>query len=374
MRDLFKKDEAKKRARSASTPERGSIKKARTMEKDSDDADDGLSWNKDQIVFHGHPVSSTTTTAATATEKSANQQLAKSASRIALYLMREEFRGGGGGGGSGVRSELNIQHTHDFFVIASCKVAASILEDPAKGQEEEELVTVGRGKGSFKVAESMLPAGSTAAAKTILARHGVFPGGNSNRNAATERLRRTCVQTKDLPTLDEWLLQSAAQRGRNDEEQDRDSFRRIYNAVAEAREKGVSGQTLLEVEIGSGDGGASRDDVVRDLLDSRLIIRTGIVCARFVAAAFASPWLLHSFRMTRIKDREKAESVKEDAAVAEAAGKIDWSKVEEVDLLLRPWLRIDGSLNRRVLDRLLGAVLGQAMQRPGATAADICSR
>ena len=38
---------------------------------------------------------------------------------------------------------------------------------------------------------------------------------------------------------------------------------------------------------------------------------------------------------------------------------MDWSKVEELDVLLRPWLRIDGSLNRRVFDRLLGAVLGQ---------------
>ena len=35
------------------------------------------------------------------------------------------------------------------------------------------------------------------------------------------------------------------------------------------------------------------------------------------------------------------------------------SNFEEVDIILRPWLRIDGTLNRRVLDRLLGAVLGK---------------
>ena len=47
------------------------------------------------------------------------------------------------------------------------------------------------------------------------------------------------------------------------------------------------------------------------------------------------------------------------ASAASGSGKVDWSKVEELDVLLRPWLRIDGSLNRRVFDRLLGAVLGQ---------------
>ena len=51
------------------------------------------------------------------------------------------------------------------------------------------------------------------------------------------------------------------------------------------------------------------------------------------------------------------------AAAAAGSGKVDWSKVEELDVLLRPWLRIDGSLNRRVFDRLLGAVLGQECNR-----------
>ncbi len=49
-------------------------------------------------------------------------------------------------------------------------------------------------------------------------------------------------------------------------------------------------------------------------------------------------------------------------------------KVDEVDVLLRPWLRIDGSLNRRVLDRLLGAVLGHVSERPGRRVAQVCDR
>lgn len=32
---------------------------------------------------------------------------------------------------------------------------------------------------------------------------------------------------------------------------------------------------------------------------------------------------------------------------------------------VRPWIKIDGTLNRRVLDRLLGSVLGQCLTYPG---------
>lgn len=32
---------------------------------------------------------------------------------------------------------------------------------------------------------------------------------------------------------------------------------------------------------------------------------------------------------------------------------------------MRPWIKIDGTLNRRVLDRLLGAVLGNCLTFPG---------
>jgi hypothetical protein len=37
--------------------------------------------------------------------------------------------------------------------------------------------------------------------------------------------------------------------------------------------------------------------------------------------------------------------------VAEAAEKIDWNNMEEVLVKMRPWVRMDSTLNRRVLDR-----------------------
>jgi len=60
--------------------------------------------------------------------------------------------------------------------------------------------------------------------------------------------------------------------------------------------------------------------------------------------------------------------------VAEACEKINWAGVEEVIVAVRPWIRVDGTLNRRVLDRLLGAALGIVMQAPGQTISSVANR
>ncbi|CAG2058598.1 unnamed protein product [Timema podura] len=44
---------------------------------------------------------------------------------------------------------------------------------------------------------------------------------------------------------------------------------------------------------------------------------------------------------------------------------LDVSGADRIRVSIRPWVRVDGSLNRRVLDRMLGAVLGHVMCQPG---------
>jgi hypothetical protein len=39
--------------------------------------------------------------------------------------------------------------------------------------------------------------------------------------------------------------------------------------------------------------------------------------------------------------------------VSDAVQKINWDEMEEVLVRIRPWIRVDGTLNRRVLDRYL---------------------
>lgn len=66
--------------------------------------------------------------------------------------------------------------------------------------------------------------------------------------------------------------------------------------------------------------------------------------------------------------------VKMSREVQEACDRINWGSVEEVLVAIRPWIRVDGTLNRRVLDRLLGAVLGVSMQWPGQRLSNLLSR
>ncbi|XP_071452736.1 general transcription factor 3C polypeptide 1 isoform X2 [Hetaerina americana] len=50
------------------------------------------------------------------------------------------------------------------------------------------------------------------------------------------------------------------------------------------------------------------------------------------------------------------------------------SSENRIKVLIKPWIRVDGSLNRRVLDRFLGAVLGHILLYPGITLEDIGER
>ena len=110
--------------------------------------------------------------------------VAKSASRIALYMMREDIRDsasptlsgssaavGHGAGGSFSPAENPVQHSHDFFVISSCRVEVALKSE---GGEE----STGKGGGrtitldKTPVPESLFP-GSVDAARAILSRHGL---------------------------------------------------------------------------------------------------------------------------------------------------------------------------------------------------------
>ena len=66
--------------------------------------------------------------------------------------------------------------------------------------------------------------------------------------------------------------------------------------------------------------------------------------------------------------------MKQTEEIRQNSEKIDWKQLEELDVLLKPWIRLDGSLNRRVLDRLLGAVLCYVMQNPGKPVREISQK
>ena len=112
--------------------------------------------------------------AATSSEDRCSQLVAKSASRIALYMMREEFRDSASSSSvasavaKGAGCENTVQHSHDFFVISSCSVEVAI-KTPAEGEREQGGATMTLGK--TEVPESLFP-GSLAAGRSILNKHG----------------------------------------------------------------------------------------------------------------------------------------------------------------------------------------------------------
>lgn len=54
--------------------------------------------------------------------------------------------------------------------------------------------------------------------------------------------------------------------------------------------------------------------------------------------------------------------------------RISFRTAEEIKVVIKPWIRIDGVLNRKVLDRMLGAVLSYCLLHPGLTMAKMQSR
>ncbi|XP_011696801.1 PREDICTED: general transcription factor 3C polypeptide 1 isoform X2 [Wasmannia auropunctata] len=60
--------------------------------------------------------------------------------------------------------------------------------------------------------------------------------------------------------------------------------------------------------------------------------------------------------------------------VYKSAQQLDFTTTEEIKVAIRPWIRIDGVLNRKVLDRMLGAVLSYCLLHPGLTMVKMQSR
>ncbi|XP_042203426.1 general transcription factor 3C polypeptide 1-like isoform X2 [Homarus americanus] len=82
---------------------------------------------------------------------------------------------------------------------------------------------------------------------------------------------------------------------------------------------------------------------------------------------------IHSFMAMRKRKYRRDEEVskKMEKTIKHHQNVTDY---EEISVAVRPWVRLNGTLNRRVLDRLLGAVLSLIMERPGISGRDIVCR
>lgn len=116
------------------------------------------------------------------------------------------------------------------------------------------------------------------------------------------------------------------------------------------------------------------NQVLRLLTDSRIVLRLGTSQARFVHFDHKSSWLVKSDRLLRL-DREKLpKALPPRYKGKHLVSKVSASDPNKLRLLLSPWIRLDGSLNRRVLDRWLGSVLSTILDEPGMSLQELATR
>lgn len=148
-------------------------------------------------------------------------------------------------------------------------------------------------------------------------------------------------------------------------------------------------------------------EILALLTKSRTLYRSGVTAVHYIYHMFMKPWLVHSYKLLRL-EREKQQPPPQQAVmnvavqdnhessekqsektherirawrrrkllatsreVERAVQTLQLSGSEKIHVAIRPWVRVDGSLNRRVLDRMLGSVLGHSMNTPGVSIRDI---
>ena len=379
-----------------------------------------------------------------------NTTLAKSASRIALYMMREEMK----------ESPLEsnpVQHSHDFFVISSCSVLGRILKaEDSTGMQEVHYT-------GLSIDKRDLP-GDYDTCKEVLERFALDVNGKSSRASQFNLDRRSHVP---LSAVDfDQVRAKCLEDGWNEND-----ISSLVNLCSFVESFGVMGATKKDLKKFKTVGVKKLlvEEVLKCALKYYLIVEVGVVDQKFVAYEHCRDWLLHSFKLNRsneevgnvkfagklyqghgplVEEKESHQEVEEEVLahedvlepekskvleiteslestnieeggigsrvrrrsgekprrgsldgntggedircnalwknpqvgvkmsreVQEACDKINWASVEEVLVTIRPWIRVDGTLNRRVLDRLLGAMLGVVMQWPGQTVTVLLAR
>ncbi|CAG0919325.1 unnamed protein product [Notodromas monacha] len=205
------------------------------------------------------------------------------------------------------------------------------------------------------------------------------------------------IERVEKITLDDLITSSKRE---NISDEDCDCMRTVFNYIEEAGTLGLTINEMkkkLKYEILPGDR-LRLGEMLRMLVAAQLIWAVGSRDIVYVAESHVKPWLVRGLRFTR-KTRENCmsaiEKFKSMASAAKSAENDEVSQgasgvlaaatnlesiasevekgSQKIHFQIFPWIHIDGSQNRRVLDRLLGAVLGHLLAQPGQSARNIAN-
>lgn len=142
------------------------------------------------------------------------------------------------------------------------------------------------------------------------------------------------------------------------------------------------------------------------LFRTKFATRVGVIETRFIHKEFAPFWLIDSFYFTRDENKAQENSTADDQACEESSNVLEIdnepdAKKPKVDsdepststaavlqkepkkapliqnsIRVRPspWIRVDGTLNRRVIDKWLGTILNQLTISPGMCLSDLINK
>nr|CAD7262279.1 unnamed protein product [Timema shepardi] len=419
--------------------------------------------------------------------------IARAASRVALYLMREDMKGD--------KMIDENQHAHDFFVVNSCKIFCDILEPPSKPGFVEILSQKVDKKKNLKgtkendTSKECPNTEKDEINKTAMNMDLFNPLPQGKINIILDYIKRFMIvpdETISESALHEYLVDNGANN------EDVEKALNILRFIESKKEIGATIKELRENFLKP--ECSQRFAVILGLLtESRIVLRTGVTTVQYVHHRFSRPWTVNSHRVMRddravlstasvpqdnmsvdgdentLLSKDKAigtatsessiaptdedqgvqddemkaqndssrqnltpsikyletsrtieivpekmdcsnDGASEDASLnptlcsdesINVEGKdleleeeskenndestedkwkpskekisnpfksikdggllniLDASGADRIRVSIRPWVRVDGSLNRRVLDRMLGAVLGHVMCQPG---------
>jgi general transcription factor 3C polypeptide 1 len=175
----------------------------------------------------------------------------------------------------------------------------------------------------------------------------------------------------------------------------------ILMFLEESQELGVAAARLLEYFQDK----SLLENCLKILIENGYVLRSGFDAVVYIHWRFASNWLVKTYSSTnavkveedatnkrkaddvveeiepkRIKIEESA-SVKIEPESSRSAEKkqkeqeeIDERQRNYIEIRPCPWIRINGTLNRRVMDRWLSTILAYIMTNPGVLLVDIFKR
>ncbi|KAK0177379.1 hypothetical protein PV328_001440 [Microctonus aethiopoides] len=320
----------------------------------------------------------------------------KSCTRIALLRMREELN----------EDLPDSHHAHEYFVVSTFGVYYSLPEIERKRCRNPNLIIDDKLTNQILLSE------------------------DENYNRVVNDLKKFAVFPKDIP--DYLRIKLDLEQYENIMSVNVDL---IFNYVREKREQGA---TLRELKVKFYKKiGKQLYNILHHLTDYRLFLRSGVTEMHYIHYNFIDPWIIQSIRIMRLQreglppippgsvyvlnsqhddkvpnndtDKTENDNDKIDDKISSpklnennnstnisnsqknirknrrtcllqtkdiytAAKKLDLNTAEDIHVVIRPWIQIDGVINRAMLCKMLGAVLAHCVMYPGILLTQVQSR